>query len=126
MIHKIGRNDLCPCGSGKKFKKCCMGKSVSDLPFKLSGPFDDDSGYDRACIDIDEAESDMFRSMGLLSKTKLSDRSSLLTSNLGVSPRTIPCSNEGEADDLAFNLCLGGHRTGVSCINGVYTVFVFD
>ncbi len=23
---KIGRNDPCPCGSGKKFKKCCMGK----------------------------------------------------------------------------------------------------
>lgn len=21
--HKIGRNDLCPCGSGKKYKKCC-------------------------------------------------------------------------------------------------------
>lgn len=21
----IGRNDLCPCGSGKKYKKCCMG-----------------------------------------------------------------------------------------------------
>jgi uncharacterized protein YecA (UPF0149 family) len=20
---KIGRNDLCPCGSGKKFKWCC-------------------------------------------------------------------------------------------------------
>jgi SWIM/SEC-C metal-binding protein len=20
---KIGRNELCPCGSGKKFKKCC-------------------------------------------------------------------------------------------------------
>jgi len=20
---KVGRNDLCPCGSGKKFKKCC-------------------------------------------------------------------------------------------------------
>lgn len=20
---KIGRNDLCPCGSGKKYKKCC-------------------------------------------------------------------------------------------------------
>jgi hypothetical protein len=20
---KAGRNDLCPCGSGKKFKKCC-------------------------------------------------------------------------------------------------------
>src|ERR1019366_9413381 len=21
---KIGRNDLCPCGSGKKYKSCCM------------------------------------------------------------------------------------------------------
>ncbi len=24
---KVGRNDPCPCGSGKKFKKCCMSKS---------------------------------------------------------------------------------------------------
>lgn len=23
---KIGRNDPCPCGSGKKFKHCCMNK----------------------------------------------------------------------------------------------------
>lgn len=23
---KIGRNDLCPCGSGKKYKKCCLDK----------------------------------------------------------------------------------------------------
>lgn len=23
---KVGRNDLCPCGSGKKFKKCCLDK----------------------------------------------------------------------------------------------------
>jgi len=22
---KIGRNDPCPCGSGKKYKKCCLG-----------------------------------------------------------------------------------------------------
>ena len=21
---KVGRNNLCPCGSGKKFKKCCL------------------------------------------------------------------------------------------------------
>lgn len=25
-IHKIGRNELCPCGSGKKYKKCCLMK----------------------------------------------------------------------------------------------------
>jgi len=23
-VAKIGRNDLCPCGSGKKYKKCCL------------------------------------------------------------------------------------------------------
>jgi uncharacterized protein len=23
----VGRNDPCPCGSGKKFKKCCLGLS---------------------------------------------------------------------------------------------------
>jgi len=27
---KVGRNDPCPCGSGKKFKKCCMGKGIYD------------------------------------------------------------------------------------------------
>ena len=25
---KIGRNSLCPCGSGKKYKKCCLNKKV--------------------------------------------------------------------------------------------------
>ena len=25
---KVGRNDPCPCGSGRKYKKCCRGKSV--------------------------------------------------------------------------------------------------
>jgi len=24
---KVGRNDLCPCGSGLKYKKCCLGKN---------------------------------------------------------------------------------------------------
>ena len=23
-VPKVGRNDPCPCGSGKKFKKCCL------------------------------------------------------------------------------------------------------
>ena len=25
---KIGRNDPCPCGSGRKYKQCCMGKGI--------------------------------------------------------------------------------------------------
>lgn len=26
-MQKAGRNDPCPCGSGKKFKKCCESKA---------------------------------------------------------------------------------------------------
>lgn len=26
MEQKVGRNDPCPCGSGKKYKQCCFGK----------------------------------------------------------------------------------------------------
>ena len=25
---QIGRNDYCPCGSGKKYKKCCEGRTA--------------------------------------------------------------------------------------------------
>lgn len=27
MTEKTGRNDPCPCGSGKKYKSCCWGKA---------------------------------------------------------------------------------------------------
>lgn len=26
-MKEVGRNDPCPCGSGKKYKKCCVQKS---------------------------------------------------------------------------------------------------
>ncbi len=29
MLKKIGRNDLCICGSGKKYKKCCLNNAVA-------------------------------------------------------------------------------------------------
>ncbi len=29
---KIGPNELCICGSGKKYKKCCRGKKPADMP----------------------------------------------------------------------------------------------
>ncbi|MGQ9733279.1 MAG: SEC-C metal-binding domain-containing protein, partial [Candidatus Zipacnadales bacterium] len=28
-IEEIGRNDACPCGSGRKYKHCCLGKKTS-------------------------------------------------------------------------------------------------
>jgi uncharacterized protein len=33
---KVGRNDPCPCGSGRKFKKCCGGEGGRPAPVHLS------------------------------------------------------------------------------------------
>ena len=30
-FNKVGRNDKCPCGSNKKFKKCCLGKGQVEI-----------------------------------------------------------------------------------------------
>ncbi|MGE3805870.1 MAG: SEC-C metal-binding domain-containing protein [Gemmataceae bacterium] len=30
MAKKLSRNDPCPCGSGKKYKRCCWGQDVDD------------------------------------------------------------------------------------------------
>jgi len=29
---KVGRNDPCPCGSGRKYKKCCLPKEEAQHP----------------------------------------------------------------------------------------------
>jgi len=41
-MKKIGRNDPCRCGSGKKFKKCCDGmvRNFSNLPNSVQGGLD--------------------------------------------------------------------------------------
>jgi len=36
---KIGRNASCPCGSGKKYKKCCLGKVNFEANYKKDDTF---------------------------------------------------------------------------------------
>jgi hypothetical protein len=38
-LRKVGRNDPCPCGSGKKFKKCCL-TSASDPLSERAAPWE--------------------------------------------------------------------------------------
>lgn len=35
-MEKIGRNDPCPCGSGKKFKQCCLNSKIPDAAAQVS------------------------------------------------------------------------------------------
>ena len=37
----VGRNDLCPCGSGKKYKKCCASKPQKDAKNALHRAFEE-------------------------------------------------------------------------------------
>jgi uncharacterized protein YecA (UPF0149 family) len=32
LPRNVGRNDLCPCGSGKKYKMCCMTQVPRSAP----------------------------------------------------------------------------------------------
>ena len=76
MMAKIGRNDPCPCGSGQKYKRCCLPRdeaaaaeartraqaaqsSAQSLIPPASRIVDDDDGLDDASnrvIDLIEAE----------------------------------------------------------------------
>jgi hypothetical protein len=34
---KVGRNEPCPCGSGQKYKRCCLGKPPKPLQAAAAG-----------------------------------------------------------------------------------------
>ncbi|MGG3467883.1 SEC-C metal-binding domain-containing protein [Neobacillus pocheonensis] len=40
-MEKINRNDLCPCGSGKKYKKCCGANEAISITQLIEGEIDD-------------------------------------------------------------------------------------
>lgn len=48
---KIGRNDPCPCGSGKKYKKCCLPKESASTNTLLKMAVQD-AGYNNSIADV--------------------------------------------------------------------------
>ena len=62
---KVGRNEPCPCGSGKKYKRCCLDKDQAfereAFAAAQSARYDDDAWYDElayasnAVIDLVDA-----------------------------------------------------------------------
>jgi hypothetical protein len=41
MTENIGRNEPCPCGSGKKYKKCCGAKEAVSITHVIENEIDD-------------------------------------------------------------------------------------
>jgi hypothetical protein len=44
MKKGIGRNDLCPCGSGKKYKKCCLRNADQDTTSEFHSKYRFEAG----------------------------------------------------------------------------------
>ena len=52
---KIGRNELCPCGSGRKYKKCCGAPRVPPRAHR-GVPVSEDPGRQRAISEVKKTE----------------------------------------------------------------------
>lgn len=53
---KIGRNELCPCGSGKKYKYCCIGKDESSSKQGMAQDIFDEIREELAGRDFDSID----------------------------------------------------------------------
>jgi len=68
---KVGRNDLCPCGSGKKYKKCCIDKESSVMESLLRLVTAEEAAAHEAAYAEQAAEPQAERSAGKLTLAKL-------------------------------------------------------
>lgn len=52
---KVGRNDLCPCGSGKKYKRCCLLRQQTSRAVQKPPPsrYNDDVSFHLVELEID-------------------------------------------------------------------------
>ncbi len=68
---KLGRNDKCHCGSGKKYKKCCLERDLQQQRKSASGPSEEEllfepestARLDQDTHDWGETEPEYFEDM---------------------------------------------------------------
>ncbi len=57
---KVSRNDPCPCGSGKKYKQCCLNQDESNSSVNKSGIVSDDIKDAMEGMDFSSLEEAIF------------------------------------------------------------------
>jgi hypothetical protein len=55
---KIGRNDPCPCGSGKKYKHCCYDKDLTARQAEAAAAHEEAAKAEAAAAEADEDDGD--------------------------------------------------------------------
>jgi hypothetical protein len=86
-MEKIGRNDPCPCGSGKKYKKCCLGSETTSRPAgEEVRTFGDDIREmleRRSFGSLKEANAYLSWQMGMKNRSAISDFEGLSPEQMG-------------------------------------------
>jgi tetratricopeptide (TPR) repeat protein len=70
---RVGRNDPCPCGSGKKYKKCCMPNDeakIADAQSSESDAIHSEPEEHKKNPRSDEIENNMKRASNLMEEGK--------------------------------------------------------
>jgi hypothetical protein len=108
-VGTINRNALCPCGSGKKYKKCCMGSSATVAPAALT-PDVQDWGKPSQGRDQDN-ELDRFIIQGYDQLDKQDHKAACVAWSrvwdlflLQLSPKMISCNQTLPVYDGSFHL----------------------
>lgn len=64
-MSKIGRNDPCPCGSGKKFKKCCLEQQLAGRTPVAASQLPSLTGEIQALQQAAHAGQNWFKTLGV-------------------------------------------------------------
>lgn len=82
-MNQVGRNDSCPCGSGKKFKKCCLGKAAAqDSVVQAAQP----ESHDLNTINVEPPSESLMRAVSLHQSGKLEEAEAIYHSLLRNNP----------------------------------------
>ncbi len=79
------RNDPCPCGSGKKYKKCCMGKSSVNPGFLLQAA--KPTGHDLNATNVESPSDMLMKAVTLHQSGRLDEARTIYQELLRMNPR---------------------------------------
>ena len=81
-MNQASRNDPCPCGSGKKFKKCCLGKVAQNPAAQIPRA----ESHDLNAINVEPPTESLVRAVSLHKAGKLEEAEAIYQSLLKINP----------------------------------------
>jgi len=113
---KIGRNDLCPCGSGKKYKRCCMANDEAAARATAAASAAAASSHSHFCHDCSDQLDDAARAVfALIEAGKFDDAEQAAHDVLA----RFPSVHDGYECLGRLHQAKGDHRQAADCYRKV-------